>query len=125
MEHLLDHFCFWGVGQTCFLVLLPLLGCLEPSSSHSCSEAVPDRFCKLFLGSSRPPAHFSQTIWGFPKNKGTILGGPLDKDYSILGSMLGSPYLGKLPFGPFISRLLDTFSHHAGQRLGRSTKLFR
>ena len=27
-------------------------------------------------------------IWGFPKIKGTILGGPSNKDYSILGSIL-------------------------------------
>ena len=29
---------------------------------------------------------------------GTLLGGPFNKDYSILGSILGSPYFGKLPF---------------------------
>ena len=29
---------------------------------------------------------------------GTILGGPNHKDYNALGSVLGSPYLGKLPF---------------------------
>ena len=28
---------------------------------------------------------------------GTFLGGPHNKDYSILGSILGSPYFGKLP----------------------------
>ena len=37
-------------------------------------------------------------IWGFPKIRGTFLGGPCRKDYSILGSTLGSPYLGKLPY---------------------------
>ena len=26
------------------------------------------------------------------------MGGPYNKDYSILGSILGSPYLGKLPY---------------------------
>ena len=36
---------------------------------------------------------------GFPKIRGTIFGGPYKKDYSILGSTLGSPYLGKLPNG--------------------------
>ena len=30
---------------------------------------------------------------------GTIFGGPHNKDYGILGSILGFPYLGKLPFG--------------------------
>ena len=37
--------------------------------------------------------------WGFPKIRGTILGGYYNKDYSILGSILGSPYFGKLPNG--------------------------
>ena len=31
---------------------------------------------------------------GFPKSRG-----PTNKDYSILVSILGSPYFGKLPFG--------------------------
>ena len=35
----------------------------------------------------------------FPKIRGTNFGGPHNKDYSILGSILGSPYFGKLPFG--------------------------
>ena len=38
--------------------------------------------------------------WGFPKIRGTILGGPNNKDYSILGSILGSTYFGKLPHNP-------------------------
>ena len=42
---------------------------------------------------------------GFPKIRGTFLGGPYNKDYSILGSTLGSPYLGKLPQTPGMSRL--------------------
>ena len=33
---------------------------------------------------------------GFPK-LGVPFGGPFHKDYSILGSILGSPYFGKLP----------------------------
>ena len=36
-------------------------------------------------------------IWGFPKNYGYLFGGPIKKDYSILGSILGSPHFGKLP----------------------------
>ena len=36
-------------------------------------------------------------IGGFPKIRGTCLGGPHNKDSSVLGSILGSPYLGKLP----------------------------
>ena len=31
------------------------------------------------------------------KNYGYHFGGPHNKDYSILGSILGSPYFGKLP----------------------------
>ena len=34
---------------------------------------------------------------GFPKIRGTLFGGLNNKDYSILGSILGSPYFGKLP----------------------------
>ena len=37
-------------------------------------------------------------IWGFPKIKSTIIGGHHNKDYSILGSILGSPNFGRLPF---------------------------
>ena len=33
---------------------------------------------------------------GFPK-LGYLTGGPHNKEYSILGSILGSPYFGKLP----------------------------
>ena len=35
---------------------------------------------------------------GLPKIRGTTFGGPNNKDYSILGSLLGSPYFGKLPY---------------------------
>ena len=35
---------------------------------------------------------------GFLKLEVPFLGGPYNKDYSILGSILGSPYLGKLPY---------------------------
>ena len=43
------------------------------------------------------------TIWvigvirGFPKIRGYHFGSSHNKDYSILGSILGSPYFGKLP----------------------------
>ena len=29
---------------------------------------------------------------------GYLFGGPYNKDYSILGSILGSPHFGKLPY---------------------------
>ena len=38
-------------------------------------------------------------MWGFPKTRGTLLGGPFNRDYSTLGSILGSLYFGKLPCG--------------------------
>ena len=49
------------------------------------------------------------TIWGFPNIRGTFFGGPHNKDYSIWGSTLGSPYFGKQPFrdeglGWFVNR---------------------
>ena len=37
-------------------------------------------------------------IWEILEIRGTFLGGPHKKDKSILGSILGSPYFGKLPF---------------------------
>ena len=48
---------------------------------------------KNHLG-ARPTLHRNG---GFPKLGGTLFGGPHNKDYSILGSILGSPYFGKLP----------------------------
>ena len=36
-------------------------------------------------------------MWGFPKIAGYVIGGPKNKDHSIWGSILGSPYFGKLP----------------------------
>ena len=30
-------------------------------------------------------------MWGFPKTRGSFLGGPDYKDYTFLGSMLKSP----------------------------------
>ena len=38
------------------------------------------------------------TIWGFPKIMGTLFWGPHNKGCSILGSIMGSPYFGKVPF---------------------------
>ena len=41
---------------------------------------------------------------GISQNQGTILGGPNNKDYSVLRSILGSHYFGKLP-----CRVQDSF----------------
>ena len=40
-----------------------------------------------------------ESRWRFPKIRGYLFGGPYNKDSSILGSTLGSPHLGKLPYG--------------------------
>ena len=37
-------------------------------------------------------------IWGVAKFRGTFLGVSFNKDYSSFGSILGSPYFGKLPY---------------------------
>ena len=50
-------------------------------------------------------------IWGFPKIRATILGVTYNKDYSILGSILGSPILGNYHIAQVfgLSRSLDRF----------------
>ena len=40
----------------------------------------------------------SVIIWEFPLKLGYHFRGPNKKDYSILGSILGSLYFGKLPY---------------------------
>ena len=42
--------------------------------------------------------NLNRVICGFPKIRVPFFGGPHIKDYSIFGSILGSSYLGKLPF---------------------------
>ena len=37
---------------------------------------------------------------GIPQKYGYLLGGSLNEDYSSLGSILGSPHFGKLPYEP-------------------------
>ena len=37
-------------------------------------------------------------VMGVSQHRGYHFGGPHNKDYIILGSILGSPYLGKLPY---------------------------
>ena len=44
-----------------------------------------------------PTTHSKRTHVGF-LTLGVPFGGPNNKDYSILGSILGSPYFGKLPY---------------------------
>ena len=42
--------------------------------------------------------------------RGTFLGGPHNKDYRILGSILGSPYVGKLPYVKMFVPFLEAAS---------------
>ena len=48
--------------------------------------------------------HTTRYVW-VPKIRGTFLGGPKNKDYNISGSILGSPYFGKLPYDGCLSSL--------------------
>ena len=45
-----------------------------------------------------------RTIWGYPKIRIGHFERPNNKDYSILGSMLGSLYFGKLPYTDNITK---------------------
>ena len=38
------------------------------------------------------------SIWVFPKNRGTFFGVPIIRTIVFWGSILGSPYFGKLPY---------------------------
>ena len=62
---------------SCRSLLLPL-----PEASSRMGE---EAYCVMLQGGC---------IWGFPMIKGTSLGGSHNKDYSILGSILGPPILG-------------------------------
>ena len=51
------------------------------------------------LGTSRLRGYLPASKYGrFPIIRGTFFGVPHNKDYSIMGSILGSPHLGKLPY---------------------------
>ena len=39
----------------------------------------------------------SHNKWGFPKIMGTLSGGAYNKEFSILGALMGCPLFGKLP----------------------------
>ena len=53
---------------------------------------------------------------------GTLFGDPHNKDYSILGSILGSPYFGKLPYElPFL--ILKVFKHRLPEGIPDSLSL--
>ena len=46
------------------------------------------------------------------QNYGYLFGGPNNKDYSLLGSILGSPYFGKLPYRLLGAIFLVQGSYH-------------
>ena len=52
-----------------------------------------------FVEETYLPQTILEPIWGFPKIRGYLFWDPYDKDYSILGAILGYPALGKLPYG--------------------------
>ena len=47
---------------------------------------------------SGPHQNTVPDIWEFPQIRGTFLGIPIIRIIGILGSILGSPYFGKLPY---------------------------
>ena len=56
---------------------------------------LPDGFSAIFQDFEALDLHRNMRV---PKINCTILGVPIRKDYSIQGSILGSPYLRKLPY---------------------------
>ena len=62
------------------------------------------------------------SIWGFPKIRGTLFGGPYNKDYNIWGSILGYPYFGKLPY-PLGGKCIEVLSYRKLQYLGQQAEL--
>ena len=61
---------------------------------------------------------------GFLKIVGTFLGGPHDMDCSMLGSILWSPYLGKLPHGGFLKTRGLEFAEDPTCMVGRMVVLY-
>ena len=55
---------------------------------------------------------------GVSQNQGYLFGGPYNKDYSILGSILGSPYFGKLPDQSVRTHKSGSFPDIRAQGLG-------
>ena len=53
---------------------------------------------------------------GVSQNKGYLIGGPHNKDYIILGSILGSSYFGKPPYNVFLYSLLRPIKLGSGLR---------
>ena len=65
-------------------------GCRGPSRQSS--------WLALFCKGERSRYIYIYIYMGVSQNWGYLLGGPNNKDYSILGSILGYPSFGKLPY---------------------------
>ena len=81
---------------SCSLFFRPLLGAYDKETVQNRNRISPKRARPL----NRYPQSLETPIRGFPKIKKSFWGGPYNVDYNILGSMLGPPYLGKLPKKP-------------------------
>ena len=88
-------------GPSIDFILLPLVYLFHYDSKAWCDF--------VFVSASWGPWLLNPTR-GFPKIKGTFLGGPHNKDYSIFGSVLGSPLFGETTteFSPPINSLCRT-----------------
>ena len=71
-----------------------------------------DPVAQTLLGDALQPLAPCYCIWGFAKIRGTFLVGSHIKEYNILGSILGSPHFGKLPFLAFTHQYRYTKAGH-------------
>ena len=53
----------------------------------------------VFIAQERGVCIVGTTEMAVSQNQGCLFGASYNKDYSIWGSILGSPYFGKLPYG--------------------------
>ena len=66
------------------------------SKAHTCHKLPALKFQPFMAQVPKPGLALFEYVVVSP-NKGYHFGGPDNKDCSILGSILGSPYFGKLP----------------------------
>ena len=100
------------LSNSWMIILIWLYIALNRTPNVDCCwvEAVPKSYGSFltFWGREDLEGQLTRTpIWGFPKIKGIFSVGPYNKDYSIFGSILGSPYLGKLPYVAVVSLLFS------------------
>ena len=99
------------------------VGCGGPARPASSTTSVPGG--REFFGFRGPAA--PNWIWGFPKIRGTLLGISIRRIVVILWrSILGFPYLGKLPFLPVPQNVPGVICpEHAGRSLSQWPLRFR